>query len=743
MELRYRRTMRMPINYLPGFVTGTNGMAAQPDGYNPFWQNNYLLRNTGLYGNVQAPIGLEKYRQPVYNGNSGTNWSNIKSGAMSNASNILSAGLEFGKDISDAFHYNKSVGNILNEQGYHFAGNDNFGYQKINDVDFGREMSEVRRDNNANTFKTTASGAKAGAAIGSAVGPIGTAIGTVVGGIGGFIGGLFGGAKRRREAARRLEQARVKGINTNTYNMSSAQSDYLTNDYYNTNGTTQDDLLYAKRGKDSGYKGGYNINNSNVLTSVGKVNAKPNARVAAGESIIDNIDDVNKTTGHVVKTGKVGKDTNLANLSDNTIVLGQDVDWRTGATFRDQSLPYTLALEKINKKYENRTNEKLNKFRGKLGQDSDKFQQEQVNKIKQPIVDKLKDLSDQQALQHQQQEQMYTQQDLPGFTDGKNKNRQIDYGYIERPSWLSNAIPMGIGALTSIGQYLQARNQSIHTPDIYAGNPYERAALQEQAKLRVNPYETIKRVYDQDRVNRYEINRAGGLSGAQKYLANVALGLGTQQNIADTIQKVQETNNQYRGKWAEMAANLGNALAQRRQQANQYNTEYAASAHAARQQGMQMGLRNFMDYIQQYAANEYKRKTGNGMLSLYQQKVDMDRENMRNYYNKDNRDASSLIIPTQPIAGRVVQPTITNSVYNIPNPGTIKLKGNPGLSNVVRKYGIPTMNIEQHNNPQSSNNNVIKYVYPNMNVEPYSYTQPSINFSQIPLPSYWQNNIIR
>jgi phage-like element PBSX protein xkdO len=99
-------------------------------------------------------------------------------------------------------------------------------------------MSEVRRDNNANTFKTAASGVKAGATIGSVAGPGGTAIGSVIGGIGGFIGGLFGGAKRRREAARRLEQARVKGINTNTYNMSSAQSDYLTNDYYNTNGTT-------------------------------------------------------------------------------------------------------------------------------------------------------------------------------------------------------------------------------------------------------------------------------------------------------------------------------------------------------------------------------------------------------------------------------------------------------------------------------------------------------------------------
>lgn len=724
MELRYRRTMRMPINYLPGFVTGTDGMAPPPSDYVNLLENGQLARRLGLYGNVQAPTGLEKYRQPIYNSNSRTNWSNIKSGAMSNASNIISSGLEFGKDLSDAFHYNKSVGNILNEQGYHFAGNDNFGYQKINDVDFGREMSEVRKDNNANTFKTTASGAKAGAAIGSAVGPIGTAIGTVVGGIGGFIGGLFGGAKRRREAARRLEQARVKGINTNAYNMSSAQSDYLTNDYYNTNGTTQDDLLYAKRGKDSGYKGSYNTNNSDVLTSVGKVNAKPNARVAAGESIIDNIDDVNKTTGHVVKTGKLGKDTNLANLNDNTIVLGQDVDWRNGATFRDQSLPYTLALEKINKKYENRTNEKLNKFRGKLGQDSDKFQQEQVNKIKQPIVDKLKDLSDQQALQHQQQEQMYTQQGLPGFTDGKNKNRQIDYGYIERPSWLSNAIPMGIGALTSIGQYLQARNQSIHTPDIYAGNPYERAALQEQSKLRVNPYEAIKRVYDQDRVNRYEINRAGGLSGAQKYLANIALGLGTQQNIADTIQKAQEINNQYRGKWAESAANLGNSLAQRRQQANQYNTEYAASAHAARQQGMQMGLRNFMDYIQQYAANEYKRKTGNGMLSLYQQKIDMDRENMRNYYNKDNRNASDLIVSNQPITGNIVYPNITNGVYNIPNPGTIKLRNNPQLGNIVRRQGYPTVNVDQYSYPQTNNNLIT-------------------NFSQMPLPSYWQNNIIR
>nr|DAJ78170.1 MAG TPA: hypothetical protein [Caudoviricetes sp.] len=65
---------------------------------------------------------------------------------------------------------------------------------------------------------------------------------------------------------------------------------------------------------------------------------------------------------------------------------------------------------------------------------------------------------------------MYTKGNLPGFTDGKNA---MNYGYIEPASWMSNAVPMGIGMLSSVGQYFHAKNQSIHTPDIYAGNPYE------------------------------------------------------------------------------------------------------------------------------------------------------------------------------------------------------------------------------------------------------------------------------
>lgn len=681
MELKNKR-LKYNYKYLPGFVTGTNGMAAPPNGYTPFWQNNNLTNQVGIPGSIQAPTGLYKYRQPIRNQSSG-----ISIGGGGGVAGVASSAISFGSSIADSFGGVKSSSDILNESGESYSNGIGYGYQKVNDIDYDGQMREINKENNSNTLKATATGASLGASVGSLVGPIGSVIGGAIGAVGGFVTGLFGGSHRKRKMQRRLEEARVRGINMNGYNQSAAQSDYIANQYYNENGTTQDDVLYAKRGKDAGYKGSENIQNSNVVTSLGKTNANPNARVAAGESIIDNIDDVNKTTGHVVKTGTPGKDTNLANLQNNTIVLGQDIDWRNGMTFKDQSMPYTLALEKINKKYENRTNDKINKLRGRLGWDSDKFQQEQVNKIKQPIVDKLKDLSDQQAIQHQQQGQMYTKGNLPGFKGGYNGS---NYGYIEPASWMSNAVPMGIGMLSSVGQYFNSKNQSIHTPDIYAGNPYEQAALNEMAKLRVNPYRAIQKIYDQDSMNRYNINRAGGLSGAQKYLANVAAGVSTQQNIADTIQKAQEINNQYRSRWAEMAGNLGSQTAQRRQQANQYNTEYASQAHAARQQGMQMGLRNFLDYIQQYAANEYKRKTGNGMLSLYQQKIDMDRDNMRRYYNNGNNDNTTTVVKYTPTA------------------------------TPVRTYGYPTTNVEG-----------------------YAYTPANYitNFTQMPPISYhkWNN----
>lgn len=732
MELNYRKQLRMPIKYLPGFQYGFNGYGQYNQQY---WSPVYGSQNIPKY-NFDSNVSLSNRfgNNTTINGQYGTTGVNgstipqifgngkytqrsrFNPGSI-NAAGILSSGINMYSSVRDAFGDVKSSDQIMNESGSGYGSVNGFKYEKLNDINGDPQRAEVKSQNTRTTLATVGSGAALGATIGSTLGPVGGVVGGAIGAVGGLITGIFAGGHRKRKLERRLREAEIRKTNINDYNLSSAQSGYMINDYYNQNGDTRDDMLTFKNGKDQSISVPNGNKNSNVVTSAGKIQAPANARVAAGESVIDNIDDVNKTTGYVVKDGELGKDTNLANLNNSTVVLGQDIDWRNGKTFRDQSLPYTLALEKINKKYENRTNDKINKLRGRLGQDSDKFQQEQVNKIKQPIVDKLKDLSERQSLQHQYSQNMQTNNQLPGYKDGKP-----NYGYIEPASWMSNAVPMGIGMMASLGQYFQAKKQGIHTPDIYAANPYEQAALQEQAKLRINPYNAIQKVYDQDNLNRYMINRAGGLSGAQKYLANVAAGLSTQRELADTIQKAQEINNQYRGKWAESAANLGVQYASRRQQANQYNTEYASQAHAARQQGMQMGLRNFMDYIQQYAANEYKRRTGNGMLGLYQQKVDMDRENMRSYYNKDNREAGDLIVPTQPVVGDVVYPNITSGVYNIQNPGTIKLRNNKQLNNAVRYFGYPTQN-----------------------VQPYQYipnTNYITNFTQMPPVNYKWNDII-
>jgi hypothetical protein len=56
MELRNKR---INYKYLPGFVTGTNGMALPPGDYTPFWQNSNLANQVGIPGSIQRPTGLE------------------------------------------------------------------------------------------------------------------------------------------------------------------------------------------------------------------------------------------------------------------------------------------------------------------------------------------------------------------------------------------------------------------------------------------------------------------------------------------------------------------------------------------------------------------------------------------------------------------------------------------------------------------------------------------------------------
>jgi len=51
---------------------------------------------------------------------------------------------------------------------------------------------------------------------------------------------------------------------------------------------------------------------------------------------------------------------------------------------------------------------------------------------------------------------------------------------------------------------------------------------------------------------------------------------------------------------------------------NQWDLDYYSKAHAARQQGMQMGLYNSLNQLQQYMANANKLRMFGDMKRLYE-----------------------------------------------------------------------------------------------------------------------------
>lgn len=315
-------------------------------------------------------------------------------------------------------------------------------------------------------------------------------------------------------------------------------------------------------------------------------------------------------------------------------------------------------------------------LRGAIGRMTDKIQQQEVAKLKAPFVEALQKIAQRQQAQHDEEQYYGDYSQLPGYKRGKNKNTTsskpdvktnpykldvempryhlyqwydnpfksepnvphvnvkdgvikkssnppvVDQGGIIKAANKENLIAGVLGGAASIGQYLDARNQDIYTPDIFQDNPYRNQIMNSAASLRISPYGPMRQIQDMNRRGMYMINNQGGLSGGQKYYANVASMLGAQQNMANAVMAAQEANNKYLQSYGEIGTNLGQKYATDRAAANQYSTEYASKAHAAQLQGMQMGQQNFLSQLQQYMANKNKIDMYNGMRSVYQQDVD-------------------------------------------------------------------------------------------------------------------------
>lgn len=294
MELRYRRKMKMPVWSLPGFVEGGQvyggastmyddvlgtkryGFAQsipqlsqptvpninigdinaqmnqqkqidlssysiplpQQNNVNPFGSDNQEIwdkssdftKNTTLIDGVQQKASSSTHG----NGGGGKNVGNIAASAVSFLGSAVNS---FGKvqDENEMFaHSGQSTG--------YGAG---YTYVKQNNIDAAGEMADVKKENTANTFKTAGAGASLGMAIG---GPWGAAMGAV----GGFLVGLFGGSARKRKLRKAIYNAQQEVTRKNTFSNASAQTDYLTQNYYNKYGNPYDDQIYnAKYGKDA------------------------------------------------------------------------------------------------------------------------------------------------------------------------------------------------------------------------------------------------------------------------------------------------------------------------------------------------------------------------------------------------------------------------------------------------------------------------------------------------------------
>lgn len=166
-------------------------------------------------------------------------WKNTKSG--DNFGDILSGVASFGSDVYDQFGSVQSTGELQSNASVNENTINGISYQTQSNVN---ESAETAKLNVAgNTIKGIGSGAALGASIG---GPWGAAIGGAAGLIGGLVGGIF----RKNRLKNRIAIANASIKRRNLGNFAAAQTTGMTQQYYLDNGSTQDDMLYANKGKD-------------------------------------------------------------------------------------------------------------------------------------------------------------------------------------------------------------------------------------------------------------------------------------------------------------------------------------------------------------------------------------------------------------------------------------------------------------------------------------------------------------
>lgn len=575
-------------------------------------QRKYINNNKGL---LKFNEGLTPFQQRL----------------QANGATALTSTIGFAGSLANAGSYNKTVDDLNTQAGQSSMSTGGYGYQAQNAADTSKEMSEVSAQNTANTIGMVGSGASAGAAIGSLAGPIGGVIGGAVGAVGGLIGGIFGGKSRARKAKEALmRQQREAAIQTE-FNRARANTDRLSDKYAEENGFDAGQYLnsgFAKGKQPEINIPGYNttdsklsgkevyghVNPLGIVDFIGRVPGKK-----------DNKDSHNfaggKDPGTFVITNKYGL-SDIAMEDPETAIALQGMLKENGMLGKNKQgykcgkLPKYYLGRNLNLGY---LSSVLNGMQNAaLPVPETKLQSREpsltanipmlnINKgeiFKYPNADKMYE--------------DYSKKNIaPILKDQENYRTILPKSNGIKLDWLPNAISSGATSLAGLEQYLSAKGQSVYKPNSYIPNPNKGKAMNILAGLRPNELPIINGLTDAQAKAMYALDNAGGMSGAQKYLARVGMLRNTQKSVYDALFGLQGQYNQLRSQYANALLTSGAQEAINRMNANKYDTDIYMRGHAARQQGMQTGIQNMIAGLQQGIANADKLNRFNKMYSLY------------------------------------------------------------------------------------------------------------------------------
>lgn len=376
-----------------------------------------------------------------------------------------------------------------------------------------------------------------------------------------------------------------------------------------------------------------------------------NSMVGKGESIID----YTNGTGTLVTKGKVGVDNQPSSVrqDDRNVIAGNDIDWTNGIKFSQQIAPLTARLQMYND-IEKKANKKPSM--SSLSKQTMKLQSAQLERAKAPILQAMKKITDRQEKQHQIEDyaaQFKANCGKDKFANGKNMWEGVKDSF---NNWIKSGKGKVSNATLDAGYMIPAvlEKQMLNhwmkenplMSNIYAANRYGQSALQTLNRLRINPYNQLQSLNQNDRAAYYRMQQDGGYTGGQRQAGRVALALGNARNVADVLNNADLQNNKYRQDWATAALEEGGQDAARRQAANQYAWEAYNRAHGAKTKGIETHLSNLGLIGQKWLAQRIKNKQYGDVLDMYQQDLDNKKDALKAIYGIGGNTNTTASNPT-------------------------------------------------------------------------------------------------